>query len=859
MLRSLSLFSDLNPNELEELAKIISETKVARGTVIFSQGDMTRDFFIIKHGQIEISVKEHFQEKRVISILKSGEFFGEMSLFEKNAPRSATATAFQNTTLYKIPGRAFESLLEDQPSICFKLLGTMSKRLREIINPGSQVSEFDSPKNGRVVTIASARSGYGKTTLATTMAFVLSHELPRRVLFLDLDLSYGDGTFLMGVYSPTSILDLAQAIRSENLSEEHFRKFIARLNNNLSLLAAPKELIDSEKLTGEDLIHVINTCRRYFDYIVIDTNVNLSENFLNALDMSDQILFIVEGKDSISIKSNNAFFRAITHLNLPDTHVGMVLSYRNRGAPIDSFQKVFRWRLVGELPAIPNMKLDTGELPYQQAPDGDFCNSVRLILKSIFQEDSLQITSEAGFLRRWFLPQSARLTPTSQIPGEDVQMDPDLAIDEEYCSTLLKDIRGEITKGFLDEALKQCLQLVALIPNSAIILQVLGEIFFLKRDFAHALEVLNKALKLDPTNHLAMGHVAIIKNSEELQKQALEILSLKLETNPNYPDLHNDMGKLLFSFNRLEEATGQFEHALELNPQYTEARINLALTLGEAHRFEEALRQLFKVTPKNIRTYYLIGNYFFSTGKFYEAIAAYNRVSEINSRYLDVHAKLESLGDYFSKLNNLLELHKKLSKNSPTYPDLHYKMGHLYLLVGKRDLAKEEFQWANELKPNYKDTQRKIDDLNAGLELDVMQYFEDEHRDQKNVKAQSTSWDITFINIDSLIRIEPQHLYVARLSNMRTTRKAMFALPGQEANAPKRSYETGFQDEIQIDDPLRLEIFDHTGVIYSIEHRISTTEFDQHRIIIPAGVSSSPETKETATPLNTAQGFAPAS
>ncbi|MBF0501879.1 MAG: cyclic nucleotide-binding domain-containing protein [Candidatus Riflebacteria bacterium] len=202
MLKMLSIFSDLNSSEIDQVAQIVSEISVQRGTTIFQQGEISRDFYIVKHGQVEISVKDFYQVKRVIAILKNGEFFGEMSLFDKDAARSATAQAFQNTTLYKIPGNAFESLLEDRPSICFKLLGTMSKRLRDMINPVKPSPTVEKVKNGKVMTIASARSGYGKTVMATTLASLLSYELPRKVLFLDLDLNFGDGSFLMGVYAP---------------------------------------------------------------------------------------------------------------------------------------------------------------------------------------------------------------------------------------------------------------------------------------------------------------------------------------------------------------------------------------------------------------------------------------------------------------------------------------------------------------------------------------------------------------------------------------------------------------------------------------------------------------------------------
>ncbi|MBF0501880.1 MAG: tetratricopeptide repeat protein [Candidatus Riflebacteria bacterium] len=607
---------------------------------------------------------------------------------------------------------------------------------------------------------------------------------------------------------------------------------MSRLSNTLSVMSAPKDLLEGEKLSGEDVVKVISTCRRYYDYIVIDTNSGISETFLNAIDMSDYVFFLIACGDSIAIKSNNSFFRAISRMNLSDSLINIVLSYRNHGTKVEAFQRLFKYRIVGELPEIQNLNVDTGEMPFQKSPTGEFCNAVRLIIKSVLQEESLAITTETSFLTRWFYPADHKPV-ASPLCGMETDSTVCLDIDDEFCSTLLKDIHGQISAGRLDDALRNCLHLVGLQPHSAKVLQVLGEIFFLKRDFAHSLEVMNNVLKLNPDGYLALGYSAVIKSDDEMKTKSLKILAENLNKYPNYPDLLNDMGKLLYAFNQTQDSVEYFEKALAINPRYAEARINLAVALGDLHKYDDALRNLVQIKPKSIRAYYLIGNYLYNTGKFFGANTAYHHVSEIDAHYLDVQEKLGVLGDYFTKIQNLLELHKKLSRLSPTYPDLHYKIGNLYLLMGNRDAAREEFQWAHELKSDFMGVKRKLEILSEESEFDPKKLFEDEIQAGPNMKFSPDSWIIEIDNLEALFQKDAEHVFVLRMTNHRTGKKSMIPLFPSLDSSSKQVFEAGSHSEIINGDILHCEIFDHTGVVYSLTKQINEETEKSSRIRLP--------------------------
>ena len=99
------------------------------GEVIFKQGDLGTDMFIIQDGEVEI-VKHIGDESHHLSHLEKGDFFGEMALLE-NAPRTADAIAKSDVRVLAINGSRFDEMLRRNPEIAVRIIRKYSKRLRE--------------------------------------------------------------------------------------------------------------------------------------------------------------------------------------------------------------------------------------------------------------------------------------------------------------------------------------------------------------------------------------------------------------------------------------------------------------------------------------------------------------------------------------------------------------------------------------------------------------------------------------------------------------------------------------------------------------------------------------------------------
>ncbi|MEM8933608.1 MAG: cyclic nucleotide-binding domain-containing protein, partial [Acidobacteriota bacterium] len=97
--------------------------------VIFSEGDLGTEMYIIQEGKIEI-VKLFKGEQRRLAVLSQGDFFGEMAILE-DLPRTATAVAKSEVRILAIDGSTFDTMLRKNPEIAVRMMRKLSRRLRE--------------------------------------------------------------------------------------------------------------------------------------------------------------------------------------------------------------------------------------------------------------------------------------------------------------------------------------------------------------------------------------------------------------------------------------------------------------------------------------------------------------------------------------------------------------------------------------------------------------------------------------------------------------------------------------------------------------------------------------------------------
>ena len=128
-LRNVSLFQSLSADELEPLAQMTITRTFNKDNVIILAEEEGDALFIIKKGQVKVSIVSEDGREVILSLLGDGTVFGELSLLD-GKPRSANVVATEDTVLIMLRRQDFLQLVHKAPQIAIELLAELASRLR---------------------------------------------------------------------------------------------------------------------------------------------------------------------------------------------------------------------------------------------------------------------------------------------------------------------------------------------------------------------------------------------------------------------------------------------------------------------------------------------------------------------------------------------------------------------------------------------------------------------------------------------------------------------------------------------------------------------------------------------------------
>ncbi len=121
----IKFFENLRNNEMSRFIPAMHHRKYHRDEVVFFSKDPSQALYLVKRGEISltIDIKENFE---TIIEIKKGEAFGENSLLQ-NAKRTYTAIiASEDAELIVIPHFAIQEIFESNPKIKAKMMTSLA-------------------------------------------------------------------------------------------------------------------------------------------------------------------------------------------------------------------------------------------------------------------------------------------------------------------------------------------------------------------------------------------------------------------------------------------------------------------------------------------------------------------------------------------------------------------------------------------------------------------------------------------------------------------------------------------------------------------------------------------------------------
>ena len=129
VLASVPLFAALDVESAAMLGNLMTTRSVARGHVVFREGDPGDRLFVVMDGKVKISRSAADGRENLLAVLGTGEMFGELSLFDPG-PRTASVSAITDSTLASLDHDDLRPLLAERPGVSVELLQALAQRLR---------------------------------------------------------------------------------------------------------------------------------------------------------------------------------------------------------------------------------------------------------------------------------------------------------------------------------------------------------------------------------------------------------------------------------------------------------------------------------------------------------------------------------------------------------------------------------------------------------------------------------------------------------------------------------------------------------------------------------------------------------
>jgi CRP/FNR family transcriptional regulator, cyclic AMP receptor protein len=122
-LKRSPLFEGLSRQQLIEVARLTDDMEVPAGAALCREGSRGQEFFVIISGEAAVT-----RGGERLATLAGGDCFGEIALLEP-VMRTATVTAITSLRFFLVSDRAFQSVLDTDPSIERKVIRTLARRL----------------------------------------------------------------------------------------------------------------------------------------------------------------------------------------------------------------------------------------------------------------------------------------------------------------------------------------------------------------------------------------------------------------------------------------------------------------------------------------------------------------------------------------------------------------------------------------------------------------------------------------------------------------------------------------------------------------------------------------------------------
>ncbi|MCQ6274486.1 Crp/Fnr family transcriptional regulator [Bacillus sp. V3B] len=137
------IFGSLSSEEILKVAKMTKHIHYHKGQMLIQEGETSDTLFIINRGKVKLSKFTVDGKEQILYILTTGDFFGELNLFNEDEVSNFSVFAIENTEICQLTKADIDLIMLENPEISLKLLKSLTKRLAHTENLAQNLATKD--------------------------------------------------------------------------------------------------------------------------------------------------------------------------------------------------------------------------------------------------------------------------------------------------------------------------------------------------------------------------------------------------------------------------------------------------------------------------------------------------------------------------------------------------------------------------------------------------------------------------------------------------------------------------------------------------------------------------------------------
>jgi Flp pilus assembly protein TadD len=205
---------------------------------------------------------------------------------------------------------------------------------------------------------------------------------------------------------------------------------------------------------------------------------------------------------------------------------------------------------------------------------------------------------------------------------------------------------------------------------------------------------------MDSEAHYNLG---VILKSLDRSNEAEASYKQAIKLKPDYAEAHSNLGNTLQELGRLDEAEKSFRQAIVLKPDFTEAHSNLAITLQELGRLDEAeksFRQAIVLKPDFTEVHNNLGLTLQNLRRLDEAEKSFRQAIALKPDFAEAYSNLGITLKELGRLDEAEASYIQAIALKPNFAEAHSNLGLTLQQLGRLDEAEKSFRQVIALKPD---------------------------------------------------------------------------------------------------------------------------------------------------------------